>query len=97
MQGIMQQISEMIKELPDYQPYMYPEKPPGLQPSTKPRIFPVTKGKYMCKGFQRTGKCDWETRTCKKCRFSHEPQKAMMAQYVQLGGCGCEVTPGDTE
>ena len=71
----MQEISELIKDLPDYQPVTYREKPPVQ----KPGIFPEQREKYMCRDFQRTGNCTYESRTGKKCRFTHAKAKVMLA------------------
>ena len=86
MRGMMQTISELIRELPDHQPYTYPAQPPSIQPVRKPGNNPETQDKYMCKDFQRTGTCDWQARTGKQCRFSHEPRKVMMAQMSGTEG-----------
>ena len=83
---MMQEIAQLIKELPDYQPHRYPARPPGLTPVRKPGNYPETTDRCMCKDFQRTGKCEWETRTGRKCRFSHEPRKVMMAQVSDTEG-----------
>jgi len=75
MRAMMQEISELIKDLPDYQPVTYREKPPVQ----KPGIFPEQREKYMCRDFQRTGNCTYESRTGKKCRFTHAKAKVMLA------------------
>ena len=79
---MMQEMSEfkLIKTLPGTIPYrqqIYPSVTPRPQ---QPQRAGGTQDKYMCKDFQRTGKCDWEARTGKKCRFSHSTAKVMMAQ-----------------
>ena len=77
---MMQEMSELIKKLPETRPQRQQAHSLGLPRPRQPHTTGGTLDKYMCKDFQRTGKCDWEARTGKKCRFSHSPAKVMMAQ-----------------
>ena len=79
MRGMMQDIAVAIKELPDFQSVAHPARPTGMLSAQKPGNFPELQDKYVCRDFQRTGTCTYESRTGKKCRFAHAKAKVMLA------------------
>ena len=80
MRKMMQEMSELIKKLPDSAPHRPRAHSPAMPIPQQPRSTGGTQDKYMCKDFQRTGACNWEAKTGRKCRFSHSAAKVMMAE-----------------